>query len=64
LIALIDFFVARACADLVAGFFADFSRSRPAASRLRDFLTPCGGAGFDFVRGLRVIFAMIGYTDT
>jgi hypothetical protein len=27
---------------------------------LRDFLTRCGGAGFDFVSALRVIFAMVG----
>jgi hypothetical protein len=45
---------------LVAGFFADFSSPWPAAGRLRDFLTRCGGVGFDFVSGLRVIFAMAG----
>jgi hypothetical protein len=60
LIALIYFFVARAGPGLVAGFFADFSRPWPAAGRLRDFLARCGGAGFDFVSGLRVIFAMVG----
>jgi hypothetical protein len=37
LIALVDFFVARACPNLVAGFFADFSRSRFAVGRLPDF---------------------------
>jgi hypothetical protein len=45
---------------LAAGFFLDFSSLLPAAGRLRDFLTRCGGAGFDFVSGLRVIFAMVG----
>jgi hypothetical protein len=60
LIALIDFFVARAGPSLVAGFFVDFSGPRPAAGRLRDFLTRCDGAGFDFVSGPRVIFAMVG----
>jgi hypothetical protein len=58
LIALIDFFVTRACPGLVAGFFAGFSRPWLTAGRLRDFLTRRGGVGFDFVRGLRVIFAM------
>jgi hypothetical protein len=53
LIALIDLFVARAGAGLAAGFFANFSRPSLVAGRWRDFLTRCGGVGFDFVSGLR-----------
>src|ERR1700694_2843534 len=45
--------------EALTGFFAPRAGPDSAAGRLRDFLTRCGGVGFDFVRGLRMIFAMI-----